>query len=117
MVSECCEKKDSPRSSGANSMSASEPNLTGRGGGGGGRESSRVEEPQGLLETFAAMALRRGPVHPPQPPTNNMQQSNNVNSNLFPRYVLLSIAPFSELLTELRFSSSEVRMRYLVLCD
>ncbi|XP_077299031.1 ubiquitin fusion-degradation 4-like isoform X2 [Arctopsyche grandis] len=85
IVEECCEKKDSPRSSGTNSMSVSEPNLTGRGGGGGGREPNRTDEPQGLLETFAALALRRNPTNPSQQPSNNIQQSNNPTSHFFPR--------------------------------
>lgn len=66
-------------------MSVSEPNLTSRGNS-GGRESNRSDEPQGLLETFAALALRRNPTNSSQQPTNNIQQSNNATSHFFPRY-------------------------------
>lgn len=75
-------------------MSVSEPNLTGRGGGGGGREPNRADEPQGLLETFAALAMRRNPTNPSQQPTNNIQQSNNPTSHFFPRFTNMYIGFF-----------------------
>lgn len=70
-------------------MSASEPNLTVRSstttGTNENNDESNNAEPQGLLETFAAMARRRGPTHPPQ---QNIQQQNNVGSHLFPRFAM-----------------------------